>query len=54
MLDVLVSGGDPLTLPAKVGPYELQDFNLFYITRFGFDARAKTACRSTPAATSTT
>ena len=37
----LVPGGDKDTAPsqrteAKVGPYALQDFTLFYITRFGF------------------
>jgi NAD+ synthase (glutamine-hydrolysing) len=29
------AGGDLQSTQAKVGPYELQDFNLYYITRFG-------------------
>jgi NAD+ synthase (glutamine-hydrolysing) len=37
----LVPGGDGTAGPsqsteAKVGPYELQDFNTYYVTRFGF------------------
>lgn len=32
-----VEGGAPVqSTEAKVGPYELQDFNLYYITRYGF------------------
>jgi len=29
-------GGEIQSTQAKVGPYELQDFNLFYVTRYGF------------------
>ncbi len=32
----LVPGDVPQSTEAKVGPYELQDFNLFWITRYGF------------------
>ncbi len=30
------AGGTPQSTEAKVGPYELQDFNLFYTLRYGF------------------
>ena len=30
------AGGAPQSTEAKVGPYELQDFNLFYTLRYGF------------------
>ncbi|GJD94348.1 NAD(+) synthase [Methylobacterium iners] len=29
-------GGDPQSTEAKIGPYALQDFNLFYTLRYGF------------------
>ena len=30
-------GGEPIqSTQAKIGPYELQDFNTFYVTRYGF------------------
>ncbi len=32
----LVPGDAPQSTQAAVGPYELQDFNLFWITRYGF------------------
>jgi NAD+ synthase (glutamine-hydrolysing) len=32
----VVAGETPQSTEAKVGPYELQDFNLFYTLRFGF------------------
>jgi NAD+ synthase (glutamine-hydrolysing) len=37
----LIPGGEGASAPAQrteetIGPYELQDFNLYYITRFGF------------------
>ena len=32
----LVPGDAPQSTQAIVGPYELQDFNLYWITRFGF------------------
>jgi NAD+ synthase (glutamine-hydrolysing) len=31
-----VAGERPQSTEAKVGPYELQDFNLFYTLRYGF------------------
>ncbi len=32
----LVPGDKPQSTQAIVGPYELQDFNLYWITRYGF------------------
>ncbi len=32
----VVAGETPQSTEAKVGPYELQDFNLFYTLRYGF------------------
>ncbi len=32
----VAAGGTPQSTQAKVGPYELQDFNLFYTLRYGF------------------
>jgi NAD+ synthase (glutamine-hydrolysing) len=32
----VVAGEAPQSTEAKVGPYELQDFNLFYTLRYGF------------------
>jgi NAD+ synthase (glutamine-hydrolysing) len=32
----VVAGEQPQSTEAKVGPYELQDFNLFYTLRYGF------------------
>jgi NAD+ synthase (glutamine-hydrolysing) len=32
----LVPNGEALSAEATVGPYELQDFNLYYLTRFGY------------------
>ena len=32
----VVAGETPQSTEAKVGPYELQDFNLFYTARYGF------------------
>jgi NAD+ synthase (glutamine-hydrolysing) len=31
-----VGGGPPQSAEATVGPYDLQDFNLYYLSRFGF------------------
>ncbi|ANP45482.1 NAD(+) synthase [Candidatus Viadribacter manganicus] len=31
----LIPGAEPQSTQAVVGPYELQDFNLFYLTRYG-------------------
>ncbi len=33
--ELVPSGGAMQSTEAKIGPYELQDFNLYYITRFG-------------------
>jgi NAD+ synthase (glutamine-hydrolysing) len=32
----VAAGETPQSTEAKVGPYELQDFNLFYVLRYGF------------------
>ena len=34
--ELTAPGGEPQSAESVVGPYELQDFNLYYLSRFGF------------------